>query len=288
MIWSPISAPILVGGAPRTATSWTAKVLSFGSFVSYVREPLLQGQPEGYTEDLANLYLRPDEEHPLLERVWRRALGLRTRLTKRWLYSETKPVLRRAPFVPTRLLVKEVVCTPSLAWLQSKVGFQIVVPLRHPCGFLASSLRLTKLGHSTLNLEALVRQKPLMTDYFVDCDDTISAARTPDERVLLAYCMLLRIVEQEALRHPDWIVVRHEDLCKDPLGSFAAMFARLGMTFTADAIKFVERSTGADDGQTYGVFRNSAHTAGSWKDDLPAHLVKRASETCRALRIRSY
>jgi len=127
-----------------------------------------------------------------------------------------------------------------------------------------------------------------MADYFANHVEVIAAARTADEKVLMAYCMLLRVVEQQAAKHPEWVVVRHEDLCAAPLAGFDAMFSRLGMTFTSEAMEFVERSSGVDDGKTYGLFRDSAQAAESWRRELPEHLVRRAAQTCAALGIASY
>ncbi len=116
-----VDGPVLVAGPPRTATSWTAKVLSHGGLVRYAREPIFQGKPYGYDSTLDNLFLEAHDEHSRLGAVWSDALSLRTRLVKRWLYAESRPILRRIPLIPARMLVKEVNACLSLAWLERKI-----------------------------------------------------------------------------------------------------------------------------------------------------------------------
>ena len=138
--------PVLVAGPPRTATSWTAKVLSCGGVVRYAREPVFQGKPIGYDESLDNVFLTANDDHPVLASIWTRALDLRTRVVKRWIYGESSAWVRRIPVLPARLLVKEVNASLSLPWLERNFGFRIAIALRHPCGFWASALKLRGSG----------------------------------------------------------------------------------------------------------------------------------------------
>src|SRR5262245_24858815 len=97
---SPFGPPILVAGPPRTATSWVAKTLSKGGWIRYAREPVFQGAPRGYDPSMDNLYLTASDTHAALESAWRDVLGLRSRLFKRWLYSESEWLVRRLPILP--------------------------------------------------------------------------------------------------------------------------------------------------------------------------------------------
>lgn len=280
--------PILVAGPPRTATSWTAKALSRSTLVRYLREPIFQGKPTGWDRELDNLYLEAGDTHEPVLRAWREALSLRTRLRKRWLYSESSVLLRRLPVLPARLLVKEVNASLSLTWLERQFGFRVAVTLRHPCGFWASAMGLKDMGHITLSLDGLLRQRRLMDRYFSDRRTWLESVRDDKDKLLAAYCMILKVLETQALANPSWIICRHEALCAQPQQEFERVFAGLGLTLTRSARDFITSSSAESDGLTYGLKRNSALEADKWRQQLSEAQLSRAGEIMDALGVRSY
>jgi hypothetical protein len=49
-------------------------------------------------------------------------------------------------------------------------------------------------------------------------------------------------LESAAQRHPDWLIVSHEDLCADPPGGFKSLCAALGLPWTEEAAAFLAAS----------------------------------------------
>lgn len=285
MVWLE---PILVAGPPRTATSWTAKALSRARLVRYLREPVFQGKPRGWDRSFDNLYLERGDSNEAVLAMWREALSLRTRLTKRWLYSESSFLERKIPLLPARLLVKEVNASLSLAWLQEQFGFRVAITLRHPCGFWASALNLKSMGHITLSLQGLLAQPRLMERYFADQRAFLEQLSDEQDKLLAAYCMILRVLERQAEANPAWTVCRHETLCADPEREFEHVFGGVGLTLTSAARRFIRGSSRESDGLTYGLNRNSALEADKWRQLLTEQQLARAGEIMSALGVRSY
>lgn len=282
------NAPVLVAGPPRTATSWTAKVLSLGGLVRYAREPIFQGKPHGYDSTLDNVFLEANDEHARLGAVWSEALSLRTRFAKRWLFAESKPIVRRVPLIPARVLVKEVNACLSLAWLERKFGFRIAVTFRHPCGFWASALKLRDMGHGTLSLDGLLAQERLMTTHFSGIRDWLSSLASEDEKLLAAYCMIVSVLEQQCKQRPEWVLCRHEDLCADPQQEFRRIFSALGYPFTKEAERFIHESTRESQGGVYGLSRNAALEADKWKRELSPERLMMAEAIIGKVGLASY
>jgi hypothetical protein len=285
---SLVAGPVLVAGPPRTATSWTAKVLSHGGLVRYAREPIFQGKPLVYDDSLDNVFLEAGDEHQRLGAAWSDALSLRTRFVKRWLYAESSPIVRRIPLVPARLLVKEVNACLSLAWLERKFGFRIAVTFRHPCGFWASALKLRDMGHGTLNLNGLLTQERLMKAHFSGVRDWLTSLRDEEERLLAAYCMIVSVLERQCKQRPDWVLCRHEDLCADPQREFRRIFNALDFPFTKKAQRFIEDSTRESRGGTYGLSRNAALEAEKWKGELSSDRLRKAEEIMAKVGLANY
>jgi hypothetical protein len=272
-------APILLGGAPRTGTSWTAKVLSQGYNVRYIREPVSHGQfHEGYYPTVPCPYLLEGESAPDYSQVWRRALSLSSMVSKRWLMSESRPLIRRVPFWPARLLVKEVNCPLALEWLSETFGFRIVSTIRHPCGFVSSGLRLLKQGYTFVTLEPLLAQRALVGTYFAEDYDWLSQLDTPLARLAGWYGMVYKVLADQFPRHPDWILVQHEAFCRNPKAQFSRLFQALALRFSGRVERFLTATSHTDDGNLYSVYRNSAQEPDKWKHELtPAQIDEVAS-----------
>jgi sulfotransferase family protein len=259
---------LLLAGAPRTGTSWTAKMLSQGRSVRYVHEPISHGGFQERDPTVAYRFVEAEDYDPEYAAVWRAALSQVTALSKRWLLAESRPWLRRVPFWPARLLVKEINCPLALEWLAENFPLQIVVTIRHPCGFVASGLRVLRSGDRFVPLERLLSQSRLVARYFPDELDWLRQLRRPVEQLAASYAMIYKVLADQLERHPEWILVRHEAFCRAPQEEFRRLFEALGIRYTRRADKHLAATTQADDGSLYSIHRNSRAVVGKWKEEL--------------------
>jgi hypothetical protein len=81
----------------------------------------------------------------------------------------------------------------------------------------------------------------------------------PDDRVAgaaMLWLALNRVLFEQRDRHPDWLVVVHEELCQVPVATFHRLFDQLGLPWSSRVERAIRRQTGA---------HNKAE-ATSWQD----------------------
>src|SRR5690606_26664260 len=152
--------------------------------------------------------------------------------SRRWMMARTaNPLYRRVP-LPARLLVKVVACSMSLEWLQAHLGVQVILTTRHPCGFVASSLRMFDRGQGFYFLRHFLAQPRLLETYFADDREWIETLRGDRAAELAAvYGMAHRVMADQLAHHPEWTLAFHEDLCTHPIEEFRRLCDAAGIDF---------------------------------------------------------
>jgi hypothetical protein len=67
-------------------------------------------------------------------------------------------------------------------------------------------------------------------------------------------------------RHPEWMVVHHEDLCKSPVERFRKIFAGLDLPWSMELegkVRSMDR-----EGSGYRIHRRAQDEIGKWKREL--------------------
>jgi hypothetical protein len=260
-----MTAPrVLVAGLPRSGTTWVGEVLGRCAGARYVHEPdnhLVR--PEAwwakralgpYPEVRAGAALAPAAGGGDYDRLWAAAFaggipsspldaGLKVlqragapRVSGR-LASRRRPRPASGP-----LVVKSVHCARSLEWAALRFGPAVVVVERHPFGVIAS---WRKLGWDDfLDTDAAA----LRHSVAVLGVDPPGRRASWLERAAWHYGVLTSYVALARRRHPEWVVVRHEVLCRGPEPAFRRLAARLGLRFGAEAARFLAASNRPGDG----------------------------------------
>jgi hypothetical protein len=89
-------------------------------------------------------------------------------------------------------------------------------------------------------------------------------------------------LERAIARHPDWVVVSHEELCQGPLEAFQALFSRCGLTWTDAAEREVHRLN--KPGSGVRPQRVARDRIDSWKSTLSAEQVDEATRILQPFR----
>jgi hypothetical protein len=291
--------PVLVAGIPRSGTTWTGHVLARAHGSSLLHEP------DNEKEHLAALrakrglgrfpVLRPGESAAAYECLWRRALSpapeqraRRDRVaTRLWLGASPEQreaavhgrltlglrlalALAGRPTPPGtntdagNLVVKSVHAPLALEWLAHCFPtVRIVVVLRHPANVLSSWRELNLADQD----RALDRHPPVRDGLVRDW-----GVRPPGEdalhRAAWHVCLLTAALVDAAGRHPQWLVVEHEDLCRRPVERFAALAGELGMTWNDRAEQYLVASDAT--GKGFAVHRRAGEQPGRWRSRLTA------------------
>ncbi len=150
-------------------------------------------------------------------------------------------------------------------WIAKRFHAQILIVMRHPCGFASS---IEPLGWP-LNVNNLLCQKELMLDHLEPFRKTLHRASNDKWLTRGALWGALHTVFTHQLkRHPDWHLLRYEDLCADPLGQYETLAQEFGLKLKASTrqkIITLSAKNSSDPGSTQ---RNSRSMPDIWRQRM--------------------
>jgi hypothetical protein len=302
----PRHAQILVVGAARSGTTWVSRTLGLTADSVNLSEPDEAPEIPFATRARAGMgaqpVVQPDEPGPALYReLWDVAFGVRRRsvlnrvahrLYHRVPAEEKYDVLSPGPGHPSvglrvalrmarptytrhvaqHRVVRSVQSALALEWVVARIEPRVVVVRRHPLDVVTSRVELGFLDHARqyLDEEAVAERverwpcppRPTTDDAFVHL-------------VWLA-AFEMSAYDEVASRHPDWIVVDHEDLCLDPVAKFRRLVADLGLEWTEACERYLESSNRPGDG--FDTKRVSSELSGKWRNVLSDQEIDTARE----------
>jgi hypothetical protein len=286
---------ILVLGAPRSGTTWLAKILDSHPDVLYRHEPdeTIRPRPDLDPRGQISAWIvqngvRIATKRPFFRKSWMPApLGLlRTGIActvngvERLLGSghalTRVPVpdfISRAPRYGVRAAVKLVGWNGSAA-ARALPGSRLLFILRHPCGQIASTLnsashrRRFEQGEDTHDADYDLRK----TTAFAASRgmEPASFARLPlAAKYAWSWIAFNETVLDELEGLPNVRVVVYEDLCERPEAMARELLEFSGLRWNPQTARFIDQST-RHDGPAgyYAVFRSSAKAAYRWRSTM--------------------
>ena len=259
--------PLLVTGMARSGGSWVSRMLVAGGGLVHVNEPFNRRHPPGLSPGILNIpppvayqFVGPHNEAAHMA-GFSDMLALRYRLSaelraNRSPYDLAKMARYLVAFNAGRArgwrpLVDDPYLVFSAPWMAERFRSQVVVLVRHPAGIVSSCKRIGTRWRD--NLPAIAGQPELIETYLRDFEDEIervaSAPFEPIEQACLLYRLIHAAIAEQAAAHPEFVVVRYEDMAADPEAGFRDLYARLGLTYTDRAARAVEAGCQADAGQ---------------------------------------
>ena len=285
--------PIVVTGSHRSGTTWVGRMLSLSGEAGYIHEPLNPvrrpnwlAHPVPYwyvyiTDENADLYA-PDLERAMSfdYPVGRNLVRLRRPNHAGIMFSDVsrslRPRLRGA-----RPLLKDPFALFSAEWLQGKYDANVVVTVRNPIAFVGSIKRL----NWQFKFKTLLGQGPLMRDWLHPFESEMRRCRDSDvdvvEQGIVLWNALHHAIAELRDRHPDWSVVRHEDLAADPQVGFEALYRSCALGWDPGVAEKVRAFSTADTGKELpmwkhgSVKRDSKRATETWKVRLADDEVER-------------
>ena len=293
-----LTAPILILGAPRSGTTWLAKIIDSHPDTLYRHEPdetILS--PDLVTPELLRDLLcrwigdrspRSVTKRPFFEKSWQSAAG--RRLRSLWaaaagassrlppplnlMASLQVPDFAKQP--PPRVALKSVRWAhgaPVLA--QALPASRTIFILRHPCGQVASVMRGNRQKRFDLRTEG--------TDMpFDEAQAVAFAARSGlDDPAFQAlpdagkYAWSWRAFNEPAYdalaSRPNVHIVLYEALCADPMEESRRILSFAGLDWSAQTEDFIARSTThRGEAGYYAIFQNAIAAAERWRSSMSA------------------
>ena len=114
------------------------------------------------------------------------------------------------------------------------------------------------------------------------------------EQAGLLWTVLHSVIDRYRVEHPEWIVLRHEDISRQPELEYRRLAGRLGLQYHGAMAEFVGRTTLAESasdvppGVAHRLQRYSASNVWTWKTRLSAREVATVRELTEPVAHRFY
>jgi Sulfotransferase family len=268
------TGPVHIAGMARAGTSWVAEMVrSAGGFV-HLNEPFNHKHPPGRSPGILNapvpvgyLYVTEANAGPYRAALadtfrfrYRHLAEVRANrsmfdLAKMAKYSSTFAL---GALTGKRPLLDDPYASLAAEWIAATFDGQAAVVIRHPAAMVASYRRLGYSAHFRHFLD----QPLLMADWLEPWRGEMEALVDTDDRVAqvaVFWRALHHVLAETAARSPRLHIVRYEDLCSDPQGTYERLFAALGLRFGSAARDEVVRGTSGSSKDKSHSWRFSRH-----------------------------
>lgn len=280
---------VFVTGTPRSGTTFVGTVLSAAMDVDYIHEPFnpLSGIP-GINEWYR--YVRPSldtEEmqryHALTRKIFSYNLKLKTwvppddpwhkKVAKTFVGGRGPFYLRLAKLNPFHkaAVIKDPIGSLLSEYLYLHFGVKPVIVIKHPASFVASLKRVNWWPEPAL----LTEQPHLMKDYFPGDHGSVTGNwSSPVLRAAVFWKMVHKVLLEQASKYPDWQVLTHEHLSREPVAVFRDLYGALELPWRESVErKIIELTQGSDSaearrGAVQDFRRNSAEIFRVRRDSL--------------------
>ena len=152
-----------------------------------------------------------------------------------------------------------------LPWIAALSDARVLVVRRFPLNVLSSWKELGHGGDPTelAHLAAVAR-----TRFSLDIDHD---AMTQLERQAFTLGVLGGVVHAASVEHPDWVTVRHDDLCINPVEGFRTLASSLGLELSDASRRYLLESD--RDGTAYRTQRSTAEVPRRWRTRFDAREI---------------
>lgn len=285
---------ILVTGMSRSGTTWIGKMLAARRELAYLHEPTnVDCAWQAWNVGLPHQFMYlTDADSDRYQARFERLLDLRPNwrslaLTKGHparIRSTLEQVafLRNARKEGRSPLIKDPLAVFASQWLAGRFDVGVVVAVRHPAAVASSRRRLGwrfDFGH-LLRQGRLMDLLPSLHRSGLEVLNADSSRDILDESAML-WKLVYWFVQEQLRAQEHHIVVRHEDLCRHPLGRFESLFQSLGLSFDRTASHAVRKhssSVRSEPPSRTDVRRDSAASVGKWREELSTSEIARVRD----------
>ncbi len=204
-------------------------------------------------------------------------MSRRSRVTQRALDRFARP---RHPPSTDVLVVKSVHSPAAAGFVTALTDATVVVIRRNPLNAVASWL---ELGWAPQRLAGNAEEEHQFGEV-VGCAPPAEDAPLVVQHAW-SYAALTRILDIEVARHPEWIVVQHEELCADPRAEFGRLFEQLGLPMSDEVSSALDLHDAPASG--YTTKRVASDQPERWRDRLDTDQIEQICQVASNLSIDS-
>ena len=288
-------SPILITGSHRSGTTWVGKVLSTSPATTYIHEPfngmcrpgifsfkfsnvftyIIQENEDGFYPDISNmLSFKYDAKAELALCKTPKDVA---RLVRDYAQFYRSNLLNFSP------VIKDPMAILSSEWLAETFAARVLVLIRHPASFVSSCYQLGWPFY----FEDFLNQPLLMKDYLhpfeAEIADYAENEHSSIDKLSFLWKILYYVVTQFRKKHPNWLFVKYEDICNNPMAQYERIFSGLEIDFSAASQSFIHESTTHSQYKGYrqeihSVKRDSKKNIDVWKRRLSAEEIQRVRQ----------
>jgi hypothetical protein len=178
-----------------------------------------------------------------------------------------------------RVLLKDPFAVFSTPWFAERLSCRVVITVRHPAAFASSLKRL----NWPFDFGDLLSQPLLMRDHLGPYREEMQAVREDDVigQAALLWKLIYSSVHAARGLHPEFILVRHEDIARDPVPAFRDLYQSLNLEFTPRVEKVILNSSSSENPvelsrtKAHGFKLDSRASIDLWKKRLSPEEIDR-------------
>lgn len=283
--------PILVTGSHRSGTTWVGRMLAADASTAYISEPLnVHHRPGVYRTSVKYWYTYiTDENGADYLPAFNELLDFKYHTVRETLALRSfKDFLRMGRDFHTffngsmqgrRILIKDPFAVFSTPWFEKQLHCKVVITVRHPGGFVSS---LKRLGWN-FDFNNFLNQPLFMRDH-LEGDRAAMEAMPSDDLVgqaALLWKIIYRFVHGTRSQFSQFHIVRHEDLSRDPINGYQALYQSLHLDFTERVKDIIQNSSSSENptklakNKTHSVKLDSRANLDNWKKILSPEEITR-------------
>ena len=286
-----IENPILITGCHRSGTTFVGKVLSFSHQISYLNEPFnlesgISGIQHAFPyiglgdSDSEKTYIKliddffsfrakfgytKYESDGVVKTLLKKTFGTKASIQYKWAWF-----LNILPWSKRRLLIKDPTAAFLSGYLATKYDCRVLILVRHPGAFLAS---IKRLGWGW-DFKHFLEQRSLMNNYLKELEPLLDKPQSIPYQAALLWLSIYKVLHSFYKDDGNWKIVRHEDICLNPLEQFQLIYKWLEMDFTNETMAKTNKLTNlknkieACSDSVHDLRRNSRGLVNYWKKSL--------------------
>lgn len=289
--------PILITGIHRSGTTWVGDILARKKEIVSFYEPFNPITSKNllnieinkhylYLENSNNAISEFNQKtRNLVEfKLWKNYSSIFSHLLKTT-HKKTavKNILKSVygNIFNKRILLKDPIAFFTTEWLHKEFQVKPVLLVRHPASFISSIIK----NNWNFDFEMLLSQQRLMdgplklfkNDLLKIRDSNIEL--TIVEQGVLLWNMIYSHVIFLKNKYPEWLLVKHEDLCEKPLENFEKIFKYLNISFNEKIVNYIKKTTSGsnserESNELHVLVRDSANLKDIWKTRLKKEEIR--------------
>ncbi|MDQ8203610.1 hypothetical protein [Pelagicoccus sp. SDUM812003] len=280
----PSKRGVAVFGTEFSGTSWVGKALAYSPDVAFYHRPNGTNDLSAQYEIEASRYLLPSdddgfEDHNLRQAFNGRFVGLNE------LSADAIDLRRRGDY---RVLVEEVASFLSIEWVARKWAPQVVVVTRHPCSHVRLAQNQGAAESEARQLNRILDCEALRSGILEPHLDRLSELKRPIERSAALWAIKNLVAHDAYSRNPDWVFVKYEDLCQDPIQRFKELYEELDLEWNLGAEDYLEYVSSDGCQPFVGVEPLNSKQVNRWKNEMSADDIRTIMRVVEPFGLPSY